>query len=110
MGHRTGATISRAAASNRHIREYANSRKKMAKRRAKTITVKTQRIQAQVECHIVFDRLWQPYDRVMTRWAAYEYLQRITGLSSELAHIRYFTVPNCLWVANRIKADFPQLF
>jgi hypothetical protein len=64
------------------------------------------RVRAQIDCHSVFDRLWQEPSPTMPRWKAYEYLQEIIGSR----HIRCLNKRQCDIVAERVKKDFPQLF
>lgn len=64
------------------------------------------RVKAQINCHSVFDRLWQGPMPVMTRWRAYEYLQEISGF----CHIRCLDELQCAKVAEQVKIDFPYLF
>lgn len=64
------------------------------------------RVKAQIVCHNVFDRLWQGPVPTMTRWKAYEYLQKIIGIN----HISYLNIPQCRLVVEHVKGDFPQLF
>jgi hypothetical protein len=65
-----------------------------------------QRVKAQIDCHKTFDRLWDSPTPTMTRWKAYEYLLKISGVR----HISYLDEPRCKSVIMQVKIDFPQLF
>jgi len=70
----------------------------------------TERIAAQVACHRVFDRLWAGADAPLIRSRAYEYLQRITGMTVSEAHISNFDIGLCEAVAEKVIEDYPRLF
>jgi hypothetical protein len=104
-------SLQRHSAAIRRARRERNAKLiKDTKRREKIGRKMSPRVRAQFACHVVFDRLWAGIDRPLTRWAAYEYLQRITRLSADQAHIRNFDVDLCELVEYRVKEDYPELF
>jgi ssDNA-binding Zn-finger/Zn-ribbon topoisomerase 1 len=56
-----------------------------------------------VACHNLFDPLWK--GKLLSRTVAYEYLQRITGLPAEKAHIAMFDVPECKKLHAALRRD-----
>jgi hypothetical protein len=67
-------------------------------------------IESRIACHRVFDRLWQGPDAPMNRTRAYQYLQKITGMSKVEAHVARFDRGVCEGVIAQVKADYPRLF
>ncbi len=52
--------------------------------------------QARIEAHRLFDKLWKADDgKLMTRGAAYRWMQEELGLSKDDAHIGKFDVATC---------------
>ena len=50
---------------------------------------------AQIEAHKLFDQLFQGSEPLMSRGEAYGYLQYLTGLTEEQAHISKFSIEQC---------------
>jgi hypothetical protein len=101
----------RYAKKSHRYNELAGKMTRHRKIKAKKVlsTVKPKklcRVKAQVECHIVFDKLWLRPSQVMTRWRAYEYLFEISGAH----HIADLNRWQCQMVTDRVKSDFPYLF
>jgi len=48
-----------------------------------------------IKAHLVFDRLFEGQNPLMTRAEAYQYLQNLMNLDEKDAHIGKFSIPQC---------------
>jgi hypothetical protein len=111
VSHRTRRAVSEAARKQHHQRHRRRFLEKRLKHQLKPhISPMTDRIAAQIAAHAEFDRLWCGPAAVMVRNQAYQYLQKITGLSEADAHIRRLNPDECYGLIEKVHEDFPQVF
>ena len=111
MANRTKRNRSRFARILHHLRDKDRHNKRTWKwHKQNAPRAFTQLMAARIECHDVFDRLWCGRNAPMSRKLAYSWLQRISGMTPEEAHIAKFDIGLCEAVIEEVKKAYPQLF
>lgn len=67
--------------------------KSRARNLGKFVNQQTQN--CRIKAHMVFDKLFEGQNPLMTRTEAYEYLQNLMGLEQKEAHIGKFSIEEC---------------
>lgn len=63
---------------------------------------------ARIQAHAVFDQIWKQ-KLVHNRWAAYNWMRQVMGLTNRQAHIGEFNSQQCAELQRLVCRDYPSL-
>jgi len=63
---------------------------------------------ARMQAHATFDQIWKQ-NLVKNRWAAYNWMRQVMGLTNSQAHIAMFDIEQCVQLMRLVCRDFPSL-
>jgi hypothetical protein len=63
---------------------------------------------ARMRAHATFDQIWKQR-LVRNRWAAYNWLRQVMGMSESQGHIANFNIEQCSTLMRLVCRDYPTL-